>query len=116
MLKSFWSELELLELILIMDLLLVQSKRLLLLTILELISKYSCARILNSLVSLVWPGLEHFVRLQCLATMLESTKNDKIFWQLLRLLLTRWDTTWECFMILITNMVVEEDHVMVRAS
>ena len=69
---------------LIMDLLLVQSNRLLLLIILELISMYSCARTLLSMVSLVWLLVEHFARLHGVATMLESTKNDKMFWQLLR--------------------------------
>ena len=70
------------KLILILDLLVVQSERLLLLIILELILVYSCARILNSMVSLVWLILDHFVGLQVI--MLGSTKNDKMFWQLLR--------------------------------
>jgi hypothetical protein len=71
---------------LMVDILEVQSDQLLLLIILALILVYSCAKILLSMVSLVWLILEHFVRLHLshLVSMLESTKNDKMFWQLLR--------------------------------
>ena len=68
---------------LMVEILQVQSDPLLLLILLELILVYSCARILNSLVSLVVLIFQHFVSLQLVA-MLESTKNDKMFWQLLR--------------------------------
>ena len=67
------------KLILVMDLLRVRLKQLLLPTILELILVYSCAKILQSMVSLVMLGLEHFAGLHGLATILESTKNDKMF-------------------------------------
>ena len=68
---------------LMVEILQVQLDPLLLLIILELILVYSCARILNSMVSLVVLIFQPFVSLQLVA-MLESTKNDKMFWQLLR--------------------------------
>ena len=69
---------------LIMNLSRVQSERLLMLIILELILVYSCARILNIVVSLVRLGLKHFVSGLHLVSKLESTKNEELFWELLR--------------------------------
>ena len=66
-----------------LDLLAVQSNQLPQLIILELILRCSCAKILNSTELLVWLGLEQCAKVG-LVMMLESMKNDKMSWQLLR--------------------------------
>ena len=66
-----------------LDPLTVQLNQLPHLIILELILVSSCAKILNSMELLVWLGLEQCAKVG-LDTMLESMKNDKTSWQLLR--------------------------------
>ena len=61
----------------------VQSKQLQQLILLELIFRCSCVKILLSMDILVWLGLEQCAKAG-LDIMLESMKNDKMSWQLLR--------------------------------
>ena len=66
-----------------LDPLTVQLNQLPHLIILELILVCSCAKILNSTELLVWLGLEQCAKVGPDIT-LESMKNDKMSWQLLR--------------------------------